>query len=96
MSSRQVGRNIVWNAAGQILMLAVSISTMPYIVRRMGASAYGIWAFVTGLGSYFGILELGVGAAATKYVAEYAAREDKGAIERTIANALSLYLFLAC
>jgi len=49
----------------------VSFFLGPYILGKLGATSYGIWALIGSLVGYFGLLDLGVRSAVTKFVASY-------------------------
>lgn len=65
-----LARNSVLNLAGQLLPLAVGVLTMPMIVRGLGPDAFGILSIVWMLLGSFGVFDLGLGRATTKFVAE--------------------------
>jgi O-antigen/teichoic acid export membrane protein len=62
----------------------------PYFVFKLSAEGYGVYALLTGLLGYYGLLDFGLGQGVTKYVAEFSAAHDHGAVNRSINAALSV------
>jgi len=72
----------------------LNVAAIPYLVRELGADAYGVWALVTTVLGYFALLDLGLNVAALKYVAEYHARGEEAQIGRVIGTNLVTFLVL--
>jgi O-antigen/teichoic acid export membrane protein len=69
-----LARNTVLNLAGQLLPLLVAAGAIPFLVRGLGADAFGLLALVWMVVTFFG--ELGFGRATTKFAAEAAEQGD--------------------
>jgi len=87
-------RNTVWNFASQGWFLILVFLTTPYIVHKLGTSAYGVLSMVTVVIGYFGFLDLGLGQAVIKYVSEYYAKRDYDTIRKIISTALAVYFLM--
>ena len=57
--------------AGQGLPLLVGLFTIPFLIRGLGTERFGILSLAWVLLGYAGLLDLGLGRATTKFVAEY-------------------------
>jgi O-antigen/teichoic acid export membrane protein len=68
--------NTLFNVAGQALPLLVGIPTIPYVVHGIGLERFGILSFAWVLLGYFGLFDLGLGRATTKFVAECLGRDE--------------------
>jgi O-antigen/teichoic acid export membrane protein len=66
-------RNIGANWIGFVFAAVVAFTMSPFIVHTLGDTAYGVWALLTEIVGYLGLLDLGVRAAVTRYVARYRA-----------------------
>jgi len=55
---------------GEGLPLAVALATMPFVVRGLGPARFGVLALAWVVLSYFGVFDLGLGRATTRFVAE--------------------------
>jgi len=71
-----VARNTLLNIVGQALPLLVGVATIPVIIRNLGEERFGLLGLIWAILGYFGVLDLGLGRATTKFVAEYLARGD--------------------
>ncbi len=69
--AHKILRNTGWNFVARIIHVPVSIALIPFITDRVGAEWYGVWVTLFALVDYVSLLDLGMGAATIKYVAEY-------------------------
>ena len=90
----RLARNTVANIAGQVVTIGTWVVLTPLLLRHLGPTGYGLWVLMSSLLGYGGLLDLGVGAAVTKYVAEHRARGDLVAATDLVATALRLYTAL--
>ncbi len=79
ISGRRLTHNTVLNLAGQTVPLLVAIVTVPYVVHHLGPDRYGLLSLAWLVVGYFGLFNLGIGPATTKFVAEFL---GKGEIEK--------------
>jgi O-antigen/teichoic acid export membrane protein len=89
--SRHLLRSTASNVAGQLLIMTVWFGLTPFIVHRLGAANYGLWVLVASMIAYGSLLDLGVGGAVTKYVAEFRACGRSAEASELIATALRMY-----
>lgn len=87
-------RNTLWNFHSQGWILVLAFLTTPYIVHKLGTSAYGVFSIVSVVIGYFSFLDLGLGQAVIKYVSEYYARKDYDHIRKIIGTALAVYFLM--
>jgi len=67
MNGRKLIRGTAWSLAGQATTVAASALFTPFVVRQLGASAYGILAFLNLLTGYLAYTDLGMGTASTRF-----------------------------
>ena len=72
----RLARNTAFNVFGQVVPMLAAIAAIPYIVRGLGSDRFGILAIAWLLLGYFGFLDLGLGRAATKFIAESLSRKE--------------------
>ncbi len=70
ITGRLLTRNWGLNLAGQVLPLGVAVLAMPYVIHGLGAERFGILSIAWTLLGFCGLLDLGLGRATTKFVAE--------------------------
>jgi len=70
ITARLLTRNWGLNLAGQVLPLAAAVAAMPYVIHGLGAERFGILSIAWTLLGFCGLLDLGLGRATTKFVAE--------------------------
>ncbi len=86
-------RSILSNWSGLAVTLIVSFFLSPFLVHRLGDSAYGLWLLMMSLSGYLGLLDLGVRNAVTRYVAEFHTSSDHARAGGVVTSAL--YIFIA-
>jgi O-antigen/teichoic acid export membrane protein len=78
--SRVIRPRTGWNVSVMWLAFAFNVGVAfflsPFIVHRLGNTAYGIWALLGSLVGYMGLLDLGVRGAVMRYVARHHARHE--------------------
>jgi O-antigen/teichoic acid export membrane protein len=70
-NATQFARNVVSNWGGFLFSAVVSFFLGPYILSKLGTTTYGIWALIGSVVGYFGLLDLGVRSAVTKFLASF-------------------------
>lgn len=78
--SEKMARNTAYNLFGAAWGMLLTFVTMPFIVHRMGTDQYGLLVLVMVVAGYFTFLDLGMGVAIIKYLAER--RDGEAARER--------------
>jgi len=93
--SKKVVRNTAFNIIGRLWHFLVILFLTPYIIGHIGVERFGVWAFVSVLTGYFGLLDLGVGFSFIKYTSEFYAKKDYKRINQLINTGFNFYLFLS-
>jgi len=88
ISGRLLTRNWALNLAGQILPIATALVTIPYLIRGLGTERFGILSICWVLLGSSGALDLGLGRATTKFVAEQLGRGEKEKLPNLIWTSL--------
>src|ERR1051326_3789344 len=81
--------NVMWSWMGVAASLFTGILLSPYLIRKLGPEAYGIWALTFALVEYGGFLDLGFRSAIVKYVAHYKALDDPLRINEIISTGIA-------
>lgn len=94
-SGSVVTRNTLANLLGNVLPLIVGLLAIPYTVRGLGNDRFGILTIAWAILGYFGLFDLGLGRATTKYVAEYLSRDEIDRLPKLIWTSIVSQLLLA-
>ena len=76
ITGKLLTRNWALNLAGQLVPLLVAIAAMPYVIHELGPERFGILSIAWVLLSYTTLLDLGLGRATTKFIAEHLGRDE--------------------
>jgi O-antigen/teichoic acid export membrane protein len=90
VSGRLLARNTLLNLIGQAAPLLVGVVTLPFVVHGLGPERYGLLSLSWVVLAYFTIFDLGLGRAATKFVAEALARGDHDRVPRLVWTAVTV------
>ena len=71
-----LAKNTVLNFIGQVVPLFVAVIAIPFIIRGLGADRFGILSLAWIIIGYFSIINLGLGRATTKFVAEALGKDE--------------------
>ena len=80
--------NVIWNWLGVIVSLFIGFFISPYLIRRLGPDAYGVWSLTFALVDYWWFFDLGFRSATTKYVAHYRATDEPDKVQEVINTGL--------
>jgi O-antigen/teichoic acid export membrane protein len=81
----------VWSgAAARLLSSGLTLVSLPFAVRYLGAERYGVWATITSTVVWFNLLDLGIANTLTNHISRAFALDDKTSAARYSTNALAL------
>lgn len=86
----RLARNILWNALGIVLPLAVGILAVPAMVKGLGTERFGFLSIVWMMIGYFSIFDFGLGRALTQLAADRLGTGRESEIAALTATALVL------
>jgi O-antigen/teichoic acid export membrane protein len=84
----QAARNIGSNWFGLGVALLIGFLLSPYILHRLGDTAFGFWILIFSSTGYYGLFDLGVRASVVKHVAKYSATGERDKIDRLISTSV--------
>jgi O-antigen/teichoic acid export membrane protein len=87
----QILKNISssWFALGVNILMGVFLS--PFILHRLGDTAFGIWVLIFSVTGYYGIFDFGIRSSIIRYVSKYTATRDVEEVSRLINSAMFTY-----
>ena len=93
---RLIAKNTAFNLLGQVLPMITGIITIPYIIRGLGPTEYGIFSIATMLLGYFSIFDLGLSRATVKFVAENLSPDRIHKVPELVCTSFTLLVGLGC
>jgi O-antigen/teichoic acid export membrane protein len=85
-------RSTIWNLTGYIAPLVVAVVVIPFLIKRLGTPEYGVLTIAWGIVGYFGVFDMGLSNAITKFVAERIGRGSPAEINDIFHTGLALLL----
>lgn len=92
--SRVLARNSALNAAGQLAPLLLAIPILPYVLTTLGTERFAVLTLAWTVIGYFGFLDLGLGRAATRFVAGMIGDDRGSEIGRVVWSSVALQALL--
>jgi len=93
-SGRTLTRNTFLNFVGRAVPMVVGFFAIPLLIKGLGTERFGILTLIWLVIGYFGIFDMGVGRANTKFTAEYLALNEREELGHLIWT--SLFLMFSC
>jgi len=93
--SQKIIRNVLFSGLRAVLVWPIPLVLIPYVLSKIGVTAYGIWAVFLAIVSFTALSDLGLAGTLTKHVAEHYARRDNTALNRLVDTGLMLYILMA-
>ncbi len=78
-----------WFALG--INVSVGIFLSPFILHRLGDSAFGIWVLIFSITGYYGLFDLGIRSSIVRYASKFAATDSKEDLAKLINTSLFTY-----
>lgn len=78
-----------WFALGVNILVGVFLS--PFILHRLGDTAFGLWVLIFSLTGYYGIFDFGIRSSIVRYVSKYTATKDAEEVSGLINTAMFTY-----
>ena len=94
-TTQRLASNVLYQFGSQSLLLVLSFAFSPYIVHRLGVDLYGLLILAGLTTNYFAIVELGLGQATVKFLADAYARRDWTGLRLMLWTSLLTYLALS-
>jgi O-antigen/teichoic acid export membrane protein len=88
---KHLARNIATRYLAIVIDALIGVVVLPFTIRHLGTSAYGLWMMTTAVTAYFTVLQLGYGGAIVKFVAEFRAKRDAQALNEVVSTMFFVY-----
>jgi O-antigen/teichoic acid export membrane protein len=91
---RREFKNSLWNTADVLILPMLMLLVTPFFIKKLGPAEYGIWMIVNSIIISLGIVNIGAGDAAIKFISKYNALSDKQNIRRIVVSTFSLNVII--
>ena len=79
-----------WFSLGVSILVGIFLS--PFILHRLGDTAYGIWVLIFSITGYYGLFDLGIRSSVIRYVSTYTATGDHESLAKLMSTSLVTYM----
>jgi len=93
-SGRMLAKNSIYNIAGRVIPMVLALITIPFLIDGLGVERFGVLTLAWLTVGYFGVFDMGIGRATTKFVAEATAQRDFDRLPAMIWTPLVLLVVL--
>src|SRR5262245_7293697 len=90
----QLVRGSLVKVGNLFLGIAISFFMMPFLIGHLGERMYGLWTLVGSILGYYGVMDLGLSSAVSRFISRAIGRRDPEDIKRTICTGFYLFLGL--
>ena len=95
MKYRKLAADSIWNAIDYISTLLIFLVTTKILIDAFGAEGYGFYTFFTSLVGFFGMVDMGMGMAVSKYLCEFLNKKDYHRSSQIVNVAFFFYFIMA-
>jgi len=90
---RQFGLGSILRVVALAVSTGIALRLSPFVVHTLGDHNYGLWTLVATLGTYYGLLDLGLSAAVSRHLTAALGSHQRGSANQIVSTALAMYLF---
>jgi O-antigen/teichoic acid export membrane protein len=91
LEKTQILKNVGSSWSALAVNVIVGIFLSPFILHRLGDSAFGIWVLIFSITGYYGLFDLGIRSSVIRYVSKYTATGDREKLTQFVNTALFSY-----
>jgi O-antigen/teichoic acid export membrane protein len=89
-----IARGLGAHSAAFLASLVITFFLSPFVIHRLGAIGFGVWALVQSLIGYLTLCDLGLRGAVTRFVARYHAQEQHLRSSQVVSAAIWFWLLI--
>lgn len=93
---RILARNVVWNWLGFGVLAVIMFLLTPIVLQELGETRYAVWALVTSLTGYCGLVDMGLRSGINQYLTRYLARGEMDKVNQIASTAFFALAAIAC
>src|ERR1700747_1478660 len=91
MRNMEIFKNVgsSWFSLGVSILVGVFLS--PFILHRLGDTAFGVWVLIFSVTGYYGLFDLGIRSSVVRYVSKFAATNEDEELAKVVNTSLFSY-----
>jgi O-antigen/teichoic acid export membrane protein len=90
--AKNIGRNMLLSGASWLIPAVVAFVAVPIVVRGLGANVYGVVALAGAVAGYLGVLDLGLGQGAVRYLSVFVSLRHGRAMRQLVVSVLAWFV----
>src|SRR5580700_4724377 len=91
IEKKQIVKNVSSNWFSLGINVFVGLLLSPFIVHRLGDTAFGLWILIFSITGYYGLFDLGIRSSIVRYVAKFSATNEQEELNRLVNTAMFSY-----
>jgi O-antigen/teichoic acid export membrane protein len=91
-----VARNVSTRYLAILIDAIIGLLLLPFNVRALGPSAYGLWMLTASMTTYFSVLDLGFAGSTVRFVAHYRAKRDASGLNEIASTLFGIFSVTGC
>ncbi|MFY9845655.1 MAG: oligosaccharide flippase family protein [Terriglobales bacterium] len=91
IEKRQIIKNVSSNWFSLGINVIVGLLLSPFILHRLGDTAFGLWVLIFSITGYYGMFDLGIRSSIVRYVSKFTATGDREELAKLINTSLFTY-----
>ncbi len=91
IEKRQIIKNVSSNWVSLGINVVVGLLLSPFILHRLGDTAFGLWVLIFSITGYYGMFDLGIRSSVVRYVSKFTATGDREELAKLINTSLFTY-----
>lgn len=91
IDKRQIIKNVGSSWFSLSTDVAVGIFLSPFLIHRLGDTAFGLWVLIFSVTGYYGLFDLGIRSSVVRYVSKFTATDDIADLAKLINTSLFTY-----
>src|SRR5271156_3450431 len=91
IEKKQIVKNVSSNWFSLGINVVVGLLLSPFILHRLGDTAFGLWVLIFSITGYYGMFDLGIRSSIVRYVSKFTATGDREELANLINTSLFTY-----
>src|SRR5262249_31543436 len=88
-------KGVAFNWCALVVGAAVSILLTPIMIRGLGQYYYGMWVLIMSLVDQYGLLDLGMGSALSRFAGYFQGAEARSALDEVLSTSMAFTILIA-